>query len=315
VQVCDPLAVAQVGSPAVEDQSLVAEIFLPLSLVVIMVSLGLGLTPADFRRVIVYPKGVAIGLANLLVISPLLAFGMAEIFALPAALAVGIVLLGASPGGATANMFTHLARGDVALSVTMTAISSVCAVVTVPLFIGLAVSHFGSGLDSDPEMLGIVARVFLITIIPLGIGMLLRARREDWVERNYDKARTAAIVVLVLTIIVAIVVEHETVLDNFTEVAAATIALNVVAMTISFTVAKFARLSDRQATAIAMELGIHNATLAIAVAATISTQLAIPAAVYSSFMFVTAGLFARIMYRRNDGAAEPAAAPATASGP
>jgi BASS family bile acid:Na+ symporter len=296
----------------VEDQSLVAEIFLPISLVVIMVSLGLGLTPDDFKRVVLYPKGVAIGLGNLLLISPLLAFGMAELWALPATLAVGIVLLGASPGGATANMFTHLARGDVALSVTMTAISSICAVVTVPLFIGLAVSHFGSGLESDPEMLGIVVRVFAITLIPLAIGMAVRARREDWVERNYEKARTAAIVVLVLTIIVAIAVEHDTVLDNFTEVAAATIGLNVIAMTVSFTVAKFARLSDRQATAISMELGIHNATLAIAVAATISTELAIPAAVYSTFMFVSAGILARIMYRRNADGAETVA-PATSA--
>ncbi|HEX6117480.1 MAG TPA: bile acid:sodium symporter family protein [Solirubrobacterales bacterium] len=296
-----------------EDQSLVAEIVLPISLVVIMVSLGLGLTTADFRRVIVYPKGVAIGLANLLLISPLLAFGMAELFALPAALAVGIVLLGASPGGATANMMTHLARGDVALSVTMTAISSVCAVVTVPVFLGLAVEHFGSGLESDPEMLGIVARVFLITLIPLATGMFVRARRPAWTERNYDKARKAAIVVLVLAIAVAVAVENDRVLDNFTDVAGATIALNVVAMTISFTVAKLARLSDPQATAISMELGIHNATLAIAVAATISTQLAIPAAVYSSFMFVTAGIFARIMYRRNGGGAESAVAPATST--
>jgi BASS family bile acid:Na+ symporter len=297
----------------VEDQSLVAEIFLPISLIVIMVSLGLGLTLDDFKRVVLYPKGVAIGLANLLVISPLLAFGMAELFVLPAALAVGLVLLGSSPGGATANMFTHLARGDVALSVTMTAISSVAAVITVPLFIGLAVGHFGSGLESDPEMLPIVARVFTITLIPLAIGMFVRSRRPDWVERNYDKARTAAIVVLVLTIIVAIAVEHDTVLDNFTEVAGATIALNVIAMTLSFTVAKLSRLSDRQATAISMELGIHNATLAIAVASTISTKLAIPAAVYSTFMFVTAGILARIMYRRNAGGEEPVAATATSA--
>jgi BASS family bile acid:Na+ symporter len=238
---------------------------------------------------------------------------MAELFVLPAALAVGLVLLGSSPGGATANMFTHLARGDVALSVTMTAISSVAAVITVPLFIGLAVGHFGSGLESDPEMLPIVARVFTITLIPLAIGMFVRSRRPDWVERNYDKARTAAIVVLVLTIIVAIAVEHDTVLDNFTEVAGATIALNVIAMTLSFTVAKLSRLSDRQATAISMELGIHNATLAIAVASTISTKLAIPAAVYSTFMFVTAGILARIMYRRNAGGEEPVAATATSA--
>jgi len=294
----------------VEDQSLVATIILPISLIVIMLSLGLGLTPADFRRVILYPRGVAIGLGNLLLISPLLAFAMAELFGLPAALAVGIVLLGASPGGAMANMLTHLARGDVALSVTMTAISSVAAVITVPVFLGLAVSHFGSGVESDPEMLSIVARVFVITLIPLGLGMLLRARRTEWVIENYDRARRAALGFFFVAVIVAIAVEYERVLDNFTDVAAATIALNLIAMTISFTVAKFARLNDRQATAISMELGIHNATLAIAVASTISIELAIPAAVYSSFMFISAGTLARIMHRRNAAASlqEPALA-------
>jgi BASS family bile acid:Na+ symporter len=297
----------------VEDQSVVASVVLPAALVVIMVSLGLGLTLEDFRRVVVYPKGVAIGLANLLLISPLLAFAMAEAFNLPATLAVGIVLLGASPGGAMANMLTHLARGDVALSVTMTAISSVCAVVTVPLFLGLAVEHFGSGLDTDIQMAGIVARVFAITLIPLGFGMLLRARRPEWVERNYENARKAALAFFFVAVIVAIAVEHDRVLDNVGDVAAATIALNLIAMTISFTVAKVARLSDRQATAISMELGIHNATLAIAVAATVATELAIPAAVYSSFMFISAGLFARLMYRRNSGAAPTA--PAAAASP
>ncbi len=282
-----------------EDQGLAAELGLPLALIIIMISLGLGLTLADFRRVVVYPKGVAIGLTNLLLISPLLAFGMAELFGLPAALAVGLVLLGASPGGAMANMLTHLARGDVALSVTMTAISSVAAVVTVPLFLGLAVERFGSGVDTDIEMLGIVARVFAITIVPLSIGMLVRAKRPEWTEAHYNDFRKAALVVFVLVVILAVASEYDRILENFTDVAAATIALNVIAMTISFTAAKVSKLNDRQATAISMELGIHNATLAIAVAATVSTELAIPAAVYSSFMFISAGILARIMYKRN----------------
>jgi BASS family bile acid:Na+ symporter len=296
-----------------EDQSVVVLVVLPIALVGIMISLGLGLTVDDFKRVLVYPKGVAIGLTNLLLISPILAFAMAELFNLPATLAVGIVLLGASPGGAMANMLTHLARGDVALSVTMTAVSSVAAVVTVPLFLGLAVDRFGTGLDTDPDMLSIVARVFVITLIPLAIGMWLRAKRTDWVIRNYDTARKLALVLFVIGVVVAIIAEHDRVFENFADVAGAAIALNVIAMTISFTVAKLSRLSDRQATAISMELGVHNATLAIAVAATISTELAIPAAVYSSFMFVSAGILARIMYRRNGAAEEAVPAPATSA--
>jgi bile acid:Na+ symporter, BASS family len=297
----------------VEETPVLATVILALSLMVIMASLGLGLTLADFRRIVVYPRGVGIGLTNLLLISPLLAFGMAELFGLPATLAVGIVLLGASPGGAMANMLTHLARGDVALSVTMTAISSVAAVITVPLFLGLAVERFGAGLETDIDMLPIVGRIFAIAIIPLGIGMLVRAKRPDWVERNYERFRRAALAFFVVAVVVAVAVEYDRVLDGFADVAAATIALNVSAMAISFTIARLARLDDRQSTAIAMELGIHNATLAIAVASTIDIELAIPAAVYSSFMFVSAGLFARLMYRRNSvGSNEPGAALADA---
>src|ERR687893_1330081 len=124
------------------DSPLLAEIALPIAIATIMCSLGLALTPADFRRVLVAPRGVAIGMLNLALISPLLAFAMAELFALPPELAVGLVLLGASPGGTMANFLTHLARGDTALSVTMTALSSLAAVVTVPAYLGLAIGFF-----------------------------------------------------------------------------------------------------------------------------------------------------------------------------
>ena len=293
-------------------ESVVASIVLPIGVAIIMASLGLSLTFADFRRVLLRPRGVAIGLTNLILISPLLAFATAEVFSLEAGLAVGLVLLGASPGGAMANMLTHLARGDVALSITMTAISSVGAVITVPLFLELATQRFGSGLDTDVDMPAVVARVFLITIVPLALAMTARARWPEWVEENHERVRRVALAVFVGIVIGAIAAENEIVLDNLAEVAAATIALNLAAMTVSFGVAKAARLDDRQATAIAMELGIHNASLAIAVGASIATILAIPGAVYSSFMFVSAGLFARFMYKRNVGA-EPAPAPAGAA--
>jgi bile acid:Na+ symporter, BASS family len=293
-------------------ESVVASIVLPIGVAIIMASLGLSLTLDDFRRVLVRPRGVAIGLTNLVLISPLLAFVTAEAFGLEAGLAVGLVLLGASPGGAMANMLTHLARGDVALSITMTAISSVGAVVTVPLFLELATQRFGSGFSTEVDMPAVVGRVFLITIVPLALAMSARARWPEWVQENYERIRRIALGVFVAIVIGAIVSENEVVLDNLAEVAAATIALNLAAMTVSFGVAKAARLDDRQATAIAMELGIHNSSLAIAVGASVATVLAIPAAVYSSFMFFSAGLFARLMYRRNGGA-EPAAAPASAS--
>src|SRR6476646_8126527 len=148
------------------DTPILTSLVLPAAIAVIMWSLGLTLTRADFRRVLVAPRGVAIGMLNLAVISPLLAVAMAELFALPPTLAVGLVLLGASPGGMMANMLTHLSRGDTALSVTMTAISSVGAIVTVPLFLAISSGLFDAGDVGDASMLGVVVRVFAITIVP-----------------------------------------------------------------------------------------------------------------------------------------------------
>ena len=288
-------------------------VFLPLALAVIMFSLGLSLTPADFKRVLVLPKGVSIGLVNLLAVSPLLAFGVAELYSLSPELAVGLVLLGASPGGTTANLLTHLARGDVALSVTMTAVSSVAAVVTVPLYLGLSSGHFGAGdVTDDLSMVGVVIRVFLITIVPLSIGMFVRARRPEQVQRIEPRFKRVALAAFVLVVVGAVIAESDKIADNFASVAAAALTLNVLAMTVSYTVARIARLEDSQSTAIAMELGVHNSTLAITVATAVSTELAIPAAVYSVFMYVTAGLFARLMYRRNCANEPAVAAPAGA---
>jgi BASS family bile acid:Na+ symporter len=237
---------------------------------------------------------------NLALISPALAFAVAQLWSLEPALAVGLVLLGASPGGTTANMLTHLARGDTALSITMTAISSVAAVITVPVFLELSTSHFdAAGLDESVNMLGVVARVLLITVIPLAFGMWLRSRSPERVAEIEPKVKRIALVVFVAVVIGAIVAENERVLDNLGEVALACITLNLAAMTVSFAIARFAGLDDRQTTAIAIELGVHNATLAIAIGASISAVLTIPAAVYSAFMFISAGLFARLMYRRN----------------
>jgi BASS family bile acid:Na+ symporter len=291
------------------EVSLFATLLLPVALAVIMTSLGMSLTVDDFRRVVVYPRGVSIGLANLVLISPLLAFAIAEAYSLEPALAVGLVLLGASPGGTMANLLTHLARGDTALSITITAISSLAAVVTVPLFLELATDHFGANrLDEDVSMLGVVARVVLITVIPLSFGMWLRARRPARVAAIERTFRRVALAVFAAVVVGVIVAEHERVFDNLDDVAAAAVTLNVASMAISFAIARVARLDNRQSTAIAIELGIHNSTLAIAVGASIATVLTIPAAVYASFMFLTAGVFARLMYRRN-GAAWAGAGP------
>jgi BASS family bile acid:Na+ symporter len=191
----------------------------------------------------------------------------------------------------------------------MTAFSSIAAVVTVPVFLTLAVNHFDAPVGDDINMLGVVARVFAITVIPLSVGMWLRSRNPARAAGAEPRARRVAAVVFGCVVIGAIVDQYETVTDNFAELVLATLTLNLAAMAGSFTIARLARLDERQSTAIAMELGIHNAALAIAVGTTVADVLTIPAAVYSSVMFFTAGGFARVMYRRNSPAeAQPAPA-------
>jgi BASS family bile acid:Na+ symporter len=291
------------------EGSVVTAVLLPAAIAVIMFSLGLTLTRDDFRRVLIAPRGVAIGMLNLALISPLLALAMADLFNLEPELAVGLVLLGASPGGMMANMLTHLARGDTALSVTMTAISSVGAMVTVPLFLELSAGHFGATEVGDVSMLGIVGRVFAITIVPVTLGMELRRRRPERVEAVYPRLKQVSLTVFALVVLGAIASEQDTVLENLAGVAGAALALNLAAMSLSFAISKLARLGDRQATAISLELGIHNSALAIAVGASLSDELAIPAAVYSSFMLFTGGAFAWTMSRRNAVAPAPAPIP------
>jgi bile acid:Na+ symporter, BASS family len=276
-----------------------------------MCSLGLTLTREDFRRVFVAPRGVAIGMLNLALISPLLALAMASLFGLQPELAVGLVLLGASPGGMMANMLTHLSRGDTALSVTMTAISSVGAAITVPLFLGLATSHFGADVG-DVSMLGVVARVLAITIVPVAIGMELRRRWPERVEAVYPRVKRLSLSLFALVVLGAIVSENDTVRESLAEVAGAALALNVAAMTLSYGISKLARLDDRQSTAIALELGIHNSALAIAVGASLADEVAIPAAVYSTFMLFTGGAFAWAMSRRIGAGEEAGQQPAEA---
>jgi bile acid:Na+ symporter, BASS family len=311
----NPGAIRRPGCTTVHpvDSPLLTSVVLPAAIAVIMCSLGMTLTPADFRRVLVAPRAVAIGMLNLALISPLLALMTAELFGLSPELAVGLVLLGASPGGMMANMLTHLARGDTALSVTMTAISSVGAMITVPLFLELSADHFGAVAVGDVSMLGIVARVFAITIVPVTIGMEMRRRNPGRIEAVYPRVQRIALSLFALVVVGAIASEYDTVAENLAEVAGAALALNVAAMIVSFTISKLARLGDRQATAISLELGIHNSALAIAVGATLADDVAIPAAVYATFMLFTGGAFAWAMGRRNAPApSEPAAEPADA---
>lgn len=287
--------------------SFFATTLLPVALFVIMTGLGLTLTPGDFRRVLVYPRGMAIGLGNLLLLSPLLAFGAAILFDLGPELAIGMVLLGAAPGGTTANLLTHLARGDTALSVTMTAVSSLASVVTTPVFLALATLYFlGDRPGAALNMGGIVIKILLITLVPLSLGMVVRHRAPRFALRAEPWVKRAALVFFVIVVAGALYEARNEALGMLLAVGAATLTLNVAAMSLSWFIARRARLDTRQSTAIAIELGVHNTTLAMAVSAMIAPIYMIPAAVYGVQMLITAGLFVALIQRRN--AREPVAA-------
>lgn len=276
-------------------------VVLPLSLIFIMFNIGLSLTLDDFRRVLTIPRGVAVGMVNLLLVAPLLAAIVATVFNLDPVLAVGLVLLGSAPGGTMANMYTHLAKGETALSVTLTALSSVLCVITVPLYLKLADNHFGGGnLIDDVNMVGVAARVIAITLLPLIAGMLVRSRKVEWTGRNKADLDRAALVIFGLVVIAAVVSEWGTIVDNFAKVALATLTLNILAMGLSFSAARALKLSERASTAISLELGIHNATVAITVGNLLGNDaFIVPAGVYSLFMFTNGALFAWYMSRRN----------------
>ena len=282
------------------DDNPITLIALPLGLVFIMFSLGMGLVKEYFLVVLRAPRGVIVGMANLLIVAPLLAVGVATVFNLPPILAVGLVLLGAAPGGTMANLLTHLARGETALSVTLTGISSALAVVTVPLYLSLSSAWFNlTGVDNDVEVLPIAGRVLAITLVPLIIGMAVKQRAPEWTLTNYHRFRVISLGLFVVIVAAAVGSEWGRVTEYLGSVLLAVITLNVLAMGISFMTARAARLSDRSSTAIALELGLHNATLAIAVGASLDPEMTIPAAVYGLFMWVTGGSFAYFMSRRN----------------
>lgn len=293
------------------QSNVITAVFLPLALGVIMLGLGLSLTLADFRRVVVYPRAVFIGLACQMLILPAVCFGIARGFGLPPELAVGLMLLAASPGGATANLFSHLAKGDVALNITLTAVNSLLSLFALPFIVNLSLEAFMGAGKAIPLQFDKVIQVFAIVLIPVSIGMLVRAKKPAVANRLDKPVRILSAVFLLLVIVSAVLKERANLGEFFRQVGLAALAFNLASMTVGYFVPLLARVERRQAIAIGMEIGIHNGTLAIAIASSPlllnNSTMAIPPAIYSLIMFFTAGAFGWLVSRR---AAEPVAAAA-----
>lgn len=286
-----------------QDGNIVTQVFLPLSLAFIMFSLGLALVAADFKRVIVQPKDFIIGAISQVILLPAIAFGLVSVWTLEPALAVGVMILAASPGGVTSNLMTHLAKGDTALSVSLTAVISLLGVVTLPLIVGFAITNFMGAAAPDISVLRISGGVFAITVVPVIIGM---AVRHFWTNFAIGFERWASIIASVLFVIIiigAVLSVRDNIVAFFVQAGPITLALNVVMMTVAFFLANITGLGVRQRTAITLECGLQNGTLSIFVAVTLigNQTMMVPGGIYSLLMFVTAGIYLLPMFRREAG--------------
>jgi BASS family bile acid:Na+ symporter len=271
----------------------VTNLLMPLALGVVMLGLGLGLSLADFRRVFAMPRAVLVGLGVQMILLPAVALAIAHGFGLAPELAVGLMLLAASPGGATANIYSHLARGDVALNITLTATNSVLCLLTLPLIVNFALFHFMGADQYVPPPVRKVVEVALIIVAPVALGMLLRALAPRVSERLAGPVKVFSVAVVVLVIGLALAGEWARLPGYFAAVGLACLVFNLASMGAGYFVPRALKLGPRQAIAIAMEIGIHNGTLAIFIALNVlgSSTMSVPAAIYSIIMFVTAAMF------------------------
>lgn len=271
----------------------VSTIVLASSLIIIMLGMGLSLVAADFRRIFQYPKAILVGMVNQLILLPLIGFAIVVILPVPAEIAIGIMILAACPGGPTSNLIAHLAKGDTALSVTLTALSSFITILTIPFIVNFALVHFlDEGQMIHLNVLQTIAQIFIIIIIPIAIGMLIRRYSEGFALRMAKPVRIASAFVIALVIIGIVIKERENFVSYFQQAGIAALLLNVITMLVGYFSARIFGIRDRQALSISIESGIQNGTLAISIAVILlhSTAFSIAPAIYSLLMFFTGGV-------------------------
>jgi BASS family bile acid:Na+ symporter len=273
--------------------SVLTTIALPIALGIIMLGLGLSLTPGDFRRVAKHPKAVVIALVCQLLVLPFVCFGLVLLFDLPGVLAVGMMLLAASPGGTTANLYSHLFHGDIALNISLTAINSVISVVTLPLIANLSIGFFMSGGGQLGIDLVEALKVVAIVLLPVGLGMLIRHAKPEFAARMDKPVRVASIVILAIVIAGSVVSNLGPLLDNFAALAGVVVLFCLLSLSLGFLIPRLFKVSREQSIASSFEVGIHNATLAIVIAQTVLSnfEMSLPGAVYGVLMFFIAAGF------------------------
>ena len=274
--------------------NIVTDVILPLALAFIMFVLGLGLTGGDFLRVIKQPRDFFVGSFSQIILLPIIAFILVKIWPVAPELAIGVMIIAAVPGGVTSNLLTSFAKGDVALSISLTAIISLLCVITIP-FIVLTSAELlgGSNITQDISLFSMSRDMFLIVTVPVILGMLLRKFSSGVALKLEPIAKKISIVLFILVLLGAIVAERENVISYFAQAGLITLVLNVVMMIVAYYVAQFLASGTKQKKCITIECGLQNGTLAIFVATSIfgGGMYVIPAATYSLIMFATSLIF------------------------
>ena len=266
--------------------NIVTDIILPIALAFIMFSLGLGLTIADFSRILLKPKEFFVGFFSQILILPIVALILVLIWPLSPEIAIGVMIIAAAPGGATSNILTAFAKGDVALSISLTAVISILSVVTIPLVLSSSLSILGSNYFSDVSLLDVALRMFIIVTVPVILGMIC----SNFLSSFKNIAKNISTVLFFLVLLGAILAERENVVSYFAQAGLITLVLNVSMMIIAYYLSKSFISDSSQQRAITLECGLQNGTLAIVVANVFfdGGVYLIPAATYSLIMYATA---------------------------
>lgn len=283
------------------EEGLLTTVGLPLALAFIMIGMGLSLTLDDFKRIVRYPKAVVIGLICQLIVLPIVGFLLISYFEVTGAMAVGVMIIAACPGGATSNLISHLAKGDTALSISLTAVTSLITVITIPLIVNYSIVHFGEEGSVLLPLGRTIAQIFVITLIPVSVGMMIHRKRPHFALRADRPVRIMSAVFLALIIVAAIVKERENLVTFFKQIGPVMLTLNLFMLAIGYILARLFLLTARQQVTISIETGIQNGTLGIFVAATLlkNSVMTIPSAIYSLIMFMTAALIIYVGLRSN----------------
>ena len=273
--------------------SIVTDVFLPLALAFIMFALGLGLSGSDFLRVIKQPRDFFVGALSQIILLPVIAFLLVKIWPISPELAIGVMIIAAAPGGVTSNILTAFAKGDVALSISLTAIISLLSVLTIPFIVFATLDLFGLANSGNVSLIKMVLNMFLIVTVPVILGMLFRRFASKAALIFEPVAKKVSIILFILVLLGAILAERENIVSYFVQAGLITLALNVVMMIVAYYVAKLLASGTEQRKCITIECGLQNGTLAIFVATSMFDGgiYVIPAATYSLIMFVTSLIF------------------------